>query len=901
MPNPDRPLQKSPRRPKSAEAPFVHDDVECRVFRALADRAFFAKVFADSQGIIQYVNPHFAEMLGYRPEELVGQHISIAHTPEQMKDSQRIIESSIERGHSEPEENWYVRRDGTEFPLLVGCVTVRSPVDGEPFTAMSGVDISPILQARKDYQTLFDEMLDGFAHHEIICDDSGAPIDYRYLSVNSAWEDMVGLKADDVIGKTVLEVLPGVEKAWIDTFGAVAITGEPNRFKNYSAPLDKHFEVTAYCPAPGEFACLFTDITERVKAEQAYRTLFNEMLDAFSHFEVIFDDSGKAVDYRYLAVNPAWERAREQRAEDVVGKTLTEVSPDYDPAWIEMAGRVATTGEPIRTNIHYEGLDKYFEATVFRPAPGECAVILLDITDRKVYEDALRKGEHDLQRTQRLANVGSWTWDFATGKVTWTEVLFEVFGLEPAPTAPTFSEQEDLVTPSTYKALREAVAGTKETGIPYEVELEIPREDGTSRWLWARGEPVTDATGQITGLWGAAQDITERKMQEADKLRLEAQLSRAQRLESVGRFAGSVAHDFNNMLTVILGHVERDLPRIQHDNPVYADLMEIGQVAERSAALTRQLLAFASSQPASPRVIDLNKTIEAILVMMRRLIGEEINLTWNPGKDLSPVRIDPTQVDQILANLCVNARDAIDDVGDITIETKNVHFNAEFCAWHPDCREGDYVELSVTDNGSGMDLETQARLFEPFFTTKDQGQGTGLGLSTLYGIVQQNNGFVTVTSEPGVGTTFRINLPRQAAGSESSPEPTAEVTDEPGTETVLLVEDEPAILKMVSIMLGGRGYTVLTAATPSEAIRLAQNHSGSIDLLLTYVIMPEMNGAVLAERIRSLQPDLKCLFMSGYTANVLAPYGVLDDGAHFIAKPFHLKDLAAKVREVLDS
>jgi len=387
-------------------------------------------------------------------------------------------------------------------------------------------------------------------------------------------------------------------------------------------------------------------------------------------------------------------------------------------------------------------------------------------------------------------------------------------------------------------------------------------------------------------------DIGKRKI-------LESQLLQAQKMESVGRLAGGVAHDFNNMLGVILGYTEMLLEQIGRDEAVTIPLKGIQQAAIRSAQLTGQLLAFARKQTVAPKVLDLNSTVLGMLKMLRRLIGEDIELEWLPGKDLGLVKMDPSQIDQILANLCINARDAIGDTGRVTIETDNAVLDEDYCVVHAGSIPGEYVLLIVSDSGCGMDHETVSHLFEPFFTTKERGKGTGLGLAMIYGIVKQNNGFINVYSEPGQGTTFKIYLPRLTDVSDAPVESPPSKRVDSGTETILLVEDEPMILQMATLMLQRLGYKVLPAASPGEAICLAEDHAGTIHLLMTDVIMPEMNGRDLAGKLLSLCPGMKRLFMSGYTANVIAHHGVLDEGVHFIQKPFSRNELAGKVREVL--
>lgn len=390
-----------------------------------------------------------------------------------------------------------------------------------------------------------------------------------------------------------------------------------------------------------------------------------------------------------------------------------------------------------------------------------------------------------------------------------------------------------------------------------------------------------------------AADITDLK-------KMESQLLQARKMEAVGRLAGGVAHDFNNMLSVILGKTEMALEDIDPNQTLYADLEEIRTAAQRSADVTRQLLAFARKQAIAPKVVNLNSTIESILKMLRRLIGENIDLIWLPNEEIWPVRIDPSQLAQILANLSVNARDAIADVGKLIIETGKTTFDEAYCADHSGFVPGDFVQLTVSDNGCGISQETLQNVFEPFYTTKDVGKGTGLGLATVYGIVKQNDGFINAYSEPDQGTIFRIYLPRYLAETEILEKKTSDTINPDGAETILLVEDEPSILRMTRMMLERMGYKVLAAGTPGGAIALAREYAGQIHLLMTDVVMPEMNGRDLAGNLLALYPDLKRLFMSGYTANLIAQHGLLAEGVNFIQKPFSREQLGKKVREALD-
>jgi len=431
------------------------------------------------------------------------------------------------------------------------------------------------------------------------------------------------------------------------------------------------------------------------------------------------------------------------------------------------------------------------------------------------------------------------------------------------------------------------------------VEVIIRRFSGEDRWVLANAAPARNANGEVIAGIVVFPDITDRKRAEAEKEKLEDQLRQAQKMESVGRLAGGVAHDFNNMLAVILGHTEMALARGDATQTLVYDLRQIQKAAQRSADLTRQLLAFARKQTVVPKVLELNATVAGMLEMLHRLIGENINLVWIPGALLWQVKMDPSQIDQILVNLCVNARDAIGGVGRIVIETRNLACDADYCLNHADGVPGDYVVLTVSDDGRGMDKDILENIFEPFFTTKGVGAGTGLGLSTVYGIVRQNAGFITVDSEPGNGATFKVHLPRHAA-------PAAQPGEDPptpglrgGHETILLVEDEPAILDMSRMMLETMGYRVLLAETPQAAIDQVEASRIGIHLLMTDVVMPGMTGPDLARRIRSHLPNLGILFMSGYSANEITRHGVLEPGVHFIQKPFSIRDLDAKIRQAL--
>ncbi len=517
-----------------------------------------------------------------------------------------------------------------------------------------------------------------------------------------------------------------------------------------------------------------------------------------------------------------------------------------------------------------------------------------DITESRRAEEALRESEERFRSLVEQAGDGFQVTDAEGRYVDANSATCRQLG---------YSREELLslnvtdIDPSTnperYAATFQALADSP----PIMFETVHRRKDGTKFPVEVNAS-VIRIGGTLRAL-SLARDITDRKRAEEEREHLRGQLAHAQKMESVGRLAGGVAHDFNNMLTVILGHTEMGLLRTDTEQRVHANLAAIEKAARRSADLIRQLLAFARKQTVAPRVLDLNDTVAGMLKMLRRLIGEDIDLAWMPGAGLWPVKIDPTQVDQLLANLCVNARDAIAGEGKVTIRTENVTLDEAFCADRADVQPGAFVMLAVSDDGCGMDEDVLEHIFEPFFTTKEVGRGTGLGLATVYGIVKQNGGYLGVSSRPGQGTTFNIYLNRCDEEAAEAKVPGAAELPKSRGETVLLVEDEEAVLEMGRAMLQELGYTVLAAGAPQEAIRKAQTHPGEIHLLVTDVVMPEMDGRMLTKRLAAIRPGIRCLFVSGYTADVIANRGVLDDGVQFLQKPFSLEALAAKVREAL--
>ncbi|MBM9536633.1 PAS domain S-box protein [Desulfobulbus alkaliphilus] len=739
----------------------------------------------------------------------------------------------------------------------------------------------------------------------------------RFRMVNKVFCSRIGQRAEDVLGRTGEEVGLFLNQSISeDIFSELKRTGavthreilfnssEGPRYALYSSRLME---------LDGEKLILSSavDITDRKQAEAALRESEERFFKAFalSPAPMVISDIRTG---RFIDVNEQWLRMLEHTREETIGRTSYEQGIWEDPDIRTRLGqRLRQEGsfrdEPIRFITRSGKIrDALWSAETVNLGGSEVMLSLIyDFTERKKAEDALRESEsynkmlfHDSHIPLAVLDPMSHQFidcNLAALRIYGLSDDSELLGKSP----------EHVSAPEQYDGrLSEIVAAERIQQALEQGEILFEwRHQRPSGAYWDAEVHLVPFTHQSRKLMQLSlQDITGRKQAESEREKMQHQLLQSQKMESIGRLAGGVAHDFNNMLSVILGHVELAMQSMDQDQPLYPRLLNIRKAAERSAALTGQLLAFARKQTVAPKVLNLNETVAGMLKMLRRLIGENIDLSWIPGANTGAIKMDPSQLDQILVNLCVNARDAIRDTGSITIETGVASLDEDFCAAIPGAKPGEYARLAVSDNGCGMDAATLAHLFEPFFTTKKMGEGTGLGLATIYGIVRQNKGFINVYSEPERGTTFRIYLPHHTAMVEEQPRATT--VDSPaaqGTETILLVEDEPMILDIASNMLKLQGYTILPASSPGEAIRLAREQDGALHLLITDVVMPEMNGQDLAKKLLALFPELKLLFMSGYTANVIAQHGVLDEGVHFLQKPFVLKDLAAKVREALDT
>lgn len=639
---------------------------------------------------------------------------------------------------------------------------------------------------------------------------------------------------------------------------------------------------------------LFSAALEHERTVNQRRHAAARLEGFLAHSPLLFTEFD--LDGVYRLANPAAAAVLGKSPGEVTGRRVEELLPQaVAKRFRERLRTVAETRAPLHVQDALPSASgtRHYQTVLFPmldPAgnPLSIGAVGQDVTEQRIEETRLRLQGAALEAAANTIIITN-----RAGEIEWANPAFTAasgYAIEEA----IGKNPRDLVKSGVHaKEFYRHMWDTILSGQVWRGEMTNRRKDGSLFHEAATITPVRDHTGAITHFIGVKEDVTEKK-------RIEAQFLQAQKMESIGRLAGGVAHDFNNMLGIILGHAEIALGGIEDGDPLAAGLREIQQAAQRSAQLTRQLLAFARQQAATPQLIDLNASIGQMLRMLQRLIGENIALNWVPCDGTAAVLMDPAQVDQILANLVLNARDAITGSGGIDIVTRRFAIEAGQGRRPGGLPPGNYVELSVADTGCGMDSETIEKIFEPFFTTKAVGQGTGLGLPTVFGIVKQNLGHIEVESAPGKGTLFRIHLPLRAPGAGPCAPPAESGARVPeGAETILLVEDDAALLRLQKRMLEPLGYTVLAANGPREALDFVQDHPGEIHLVLTDVVMPEMSGHELRQRIQQRRPGMRALFMSGYTADIIAQHGVIDEGIQFIEKPFTRAELAAKVRQAL--
>lgn len=874
-------------------------------FRIIADFTYDWEYWRAEDGSFLYVSPSSERVTGYSPAEFMNAPellLKIIHPEDRNLFLDHIGLNNLHEKDEHVLQFRIITRNGEERWISHACVPVYLGNGTYAGRRASNRDITDKklaedkLQSRERTLKLFVE----YAPAAIAMFDR----DMRYLAVSQRFIADYRLAEQDIIGLSHYEIFPEIPESIRETHrrcleGAIE-KAEEDAFARADGTLDwVRWAVHPWHEDSGEIGgiILFSEvITEQVLAkntikesEEKYRLL----IDSIKKEYFIYRNDINGV---FTYVSPS--------VTDVLGYSDTELGMHYkefltdNPMNLKVSRYVELCNEGVpqpsfEVEIrHKDGKIRYLEIALTplfdsSGKPDGMQGIAHDITERKRLDSERERMITAIEQAGEAIIVTD-----TNGIIQYVNPAFETITgysceetIGNTPMMLKSGEHDDAF----YSDLWQKIL----SGQTWSGRFVNRRKNGKVYTEAATISPVRDSSGKIINFVGVKKDIT-------DFIQLEKQFLQAQKMESVGRLAGGVAHDFNNMLSVILGYSELALTKLAASDPMHENFQQIHNAAIRSRDLTRQLLAFARKETIAPEVLNLNETVESMLKILRKLIGEDINLVWRPVSGLWSVKFDPTQLNQILANLCVNSRDAIDNVGHITIETDMVSFDDEYCKYHPEAIPGDFVILAVSDDGCGMSKETMDKIFEPFFTTKKSAQGTGLGLATVYGIVKQNNGFISVYSEPGQGTTFKVYLPRYI-GKEIDEKRTKAVEMPRGRgETVLVVEDEVSILMLISNILQSIGYKVLTVDTPAEAIHLAEKYGEKIHLLLTDVIIPEMNGKELAEKLLSIHPHLRCIYMSGYTADAIAHRGVLDEGINFLQKPFSTMDLAVKVRMALD-
>ncbi len=878
---------------RSAEAALRISE---RRFYELADAMPFMVWTAEPDGQVDYASRELHEYTGFKlGENLADGWLQAVH-PDDRDKTIAIWTEAVRTREPYHAEFRLRRRDGVYRWYQLHAVAVTHE-DGTMKWYGTASDVDAIKQSEETaqrlarrYLTTLESITDAFYTLDH---------DWRFTYANKEAERLLQKSRGELVGRDVWSLFPAVKSTGFETRYRHAIeTGETVVFEEwYPAPLEKWFSVRAY-PSDQGLAVYFRDITDRRRERVALQ-------ESEERFRLLSRATNDAIwDWDLVSGTLWWNEGFEtlfgfSRAELEVGiESWTNRIHPEDREAVEASVERALVGAGADWEGEYRLLRKdgtYAQVIdrghIIRDAEGKAVRMIggiSDLTERKAAESARVLLGTAVEQLGEMVLV--------------TDVSGCIEYVNPSFQRVTGYSREELIgeNPRIIKSGRQDAAfyrdlwGTLTSGRTWTGTFQNHRKDGSPFTVESTISPVRNAQGGITHFVSVMSDITER-------LSLEEQFRQSQKMEAVGRLAGGIAHDFNNMLTVILARSENALKQLSPESSLHSVLEEIHEAAVRSAALTRQLLAYARKQKVNPRVIDLNDTVEHSLKMLRRLVGEDIDLVWSPMAGAWPVRIDPAQIDQLLTNLCVNARDAISGVGCVRIETHNVSLSVDYCRLHTGCNPGDYVMLAITDDGEGMDRETVSHIFEPFYTTKREGEGTGLGLATVYGIVRQNDGFINVYSEPGKGAIFKAYFPRQLSlDPAEAPEANEREIPQGRGETVLIVEDETMILEVAVEILEGLGYAVRSASSPAEALKLVEGEGILVDALITDVIMPGMNGRELADRIRATRPGLGVLFMSGYTAQVMEHRGMVEGRDQFVQKPFSTRDLAVSVRAVLD-
>jgi two-component system, cell cycle sensor histidine kinase and response regulator CckA len=850
---------------------------------------------------------NFQHVLGYTAEEMAG---GLAHWaqlvhPEDVAAFHQEIERVIETRESFHLEYRVRRKDGSYIYVDDHGYFFLDAQDAVARMVGFVRDITKRRRAETALRESEDRYRDLVEHsHDLICTHD---LQGQILSINRTAGTLLGADPDSLLHKNICDILmPEFRDRFPDYIAELQKSGSAKGVMSVrtSAGEKRIWEYTNTLRTEGVSAPIVRgiahDVTQRKLAEAALKhseERFRALTENTADLIAILD-----ADATMRYISPSVYRLLGYRAEDWLGRNVFEfIHPDDAQAAAEALQKGLLhedTGLPLELRVrHQNGSWRVIEATDTNLLENEAVAGIVinarDITDRKRSEEALRKAEEKYRSIFENAVEGIFQSTPEGRFISVNPALARILAYaspEELIASRTDIEAQHYVDPNCRMELQRMLA---EKGVVQGFESEIFRKDMSKIWCLENIRAICDESGAVAYYEGSIEDITERK-------HLEEQLRQAQKMEAVGQLAGGIAHDFNNLLTAINGYSELTMMQLQSEDPLRRNIEEIKKAGERAAALTRQLLAFSRKQVLQPKILDLNSLVSEMEKMLRRLIGEDIDLQTVLNPELGSIKADPGQIEQVIMNLAVNARDAMAQGGKLTIETENVYLDEEFAEQHIAVSPGPYIVLAVNDTGTGMDEQTQARIFEPFFTTKEMGKGTGLGLSTVYGIIRQSGGNIWVSSEVGRGTTFKVYLPRFEEGAEEFKRKPEAQDALQGTETILLAEDEDVVRKLSGRVLTMYGYQVLEAANGEAALRICERYEKPIHLLISDVIMPGMNGCDLADQLRHLRPTMKMLLMSGYTNNAIIHQRIFDEGINFIQKPFAPNALAQKVREVLD-
>jgi two-component system, cell cycle sensor histidine kinase and response regulator CckA len=873
-----------------------------RMYRTLGDAAPGFLWLADANGRFIYVNRTWENFTGSTLEQLNQSGWEQFNHPEELARVRALWSQAQERGEQFEMELRYRRRDGVYRWMLARVVPLRSGAGQVEGWVGTSVDIDELKQAQETLRRREQELSDFFENAAVPIHWVGP--DGTILRVNQAELDLLGFRRDEYVGRNIAEFhadQPVIQDILGRLTAGEVLHDYPARLRCQDGSIKEVLIDSSAYFQDGRFVhsrCFARDVTHQVAAEQDAQRL--AAIVASSADAIV----GKTLEGQVTSWNTAAERIFGYTAQEMIGTSILKlIPPELHEAERALLNRIRQ-GEPVEfaetERIRKDGRRIFIALTVSPIRDGQGRVIgassiKRDVTERKLAAQALAQSQERLQLALSAAHMAVWHWDVASRTLSWDEGFARLYGLDASSTVPPLEELIERVHPEDQENIRAAVRRAIDDTGELNCEFRIAFPNGRVRWVAGRGRLAREASGTPLYMTGVCLDITDRKLME-DRLR------QAQRMDSVGQLAGGIAHEANNMMSVVLGCADYVLQRSDLPEPVRQDVDQIWRAAKRTAGITQQLLAFSRRQMLQPQVLDLNTTVRELEPVLARALGESRGLRMHLSPTLGQVRADPGQLEQVLLNLTLNARDSMDENGRLTIETMNVVLDETYAAAKPveTLVPGEYAAVVVTDTGHGIDRATLPRIFEPFFTTKPVGQGTGLGLSTVYGIVKQSGGFVWAYSEPGLGTTFKLYFPLVAP----SPEVSASQSPIPAgraDEVIVIAEDEPMVRSIMARTLRECGYSVLEAVDGRQALTLLESETRRVSLIVADVVMPDIGAREMASRLAQRWPEVPVLFTSGYTGLDVVRRGLLDEGCEFVQKPLAPEILARKVRELVDA